>query len=68
MHDETPAKIAIQIALDTNLKRRKGRPVYGFVASLRSDVAKFLQLELNKENFERIRETAQDKKFWISFF
>ena len=68
MHDETPAKIAIKIALDPSLKRRKGRPVYGFVASLKSDCEKFLQLELSKENLGKIKDTAQDKKIWISFF
>ena len=67
MHDDTPAKVAIKVSLDPNLKRKRGRPVHGFVNSLKKDVMNYLDFDLDITTLERLKLMAFDKKTWITF-
>ena len=68
MDETTPAQIAPKSALDTKLKRRRGRPRDCLLSSLQKDVQDILRKQLNSQTLDQIKDIARDKKRWIKVF
>ena len=68
MDESSPAQVALKMAMESDLKRRRGRPRACLLQSLKDDVKKNMDKDFGLHLLPELKKAASDKKFWKDVF
>ena len=69
MHLDSPAMKSLETAFNNVITNRRGRPKHSFLHTLKADVQKISQKNLeNIEDLQMLRQIAKDKQSWTKVF